>query len=555
MAPFERVYAVPPLSLDGGSDGDDGASDAVSLFLDRAAAVGWPVLQEQMGQVTEVCRKLDGVALAIELAAARLPVLGLDGLVAGLADHLRLLVGGHRADDRHRSVRAMLDWSQVLLTAPEQSLLGRISVFVAPFTADDAVAVAGFAPLDPSAVPDGLARLAEQSLLTVAASTSGTRYRALATIRQYGTDQLAETRELLVARARHLRWCLTTATALARDPARATGDWRARLDAAADDIRAGLGWAADQPDHRASARDLALSLAELAFSRNLAGEAQRRYEQAATLTDDPAGGAAALRCAADVAACRMRGDDTYRLWQAAAELAHQAGDTAAAARDLANATATYFRMSGVFARLPPPDEAIALLTRARDLAGDQPAAQAAVALAECGAIGDAFFAEEAEPKATTAETAALAERAVDLARRLDDPLAESAALDALTGAQHRAGDTFAAAATARRRIDLVHSVAATPAATSELIDALLMAAETSIGVGDLAAARRSGQQLRDLPFLAEVGHFGTSRLLVADALAGDADHVIADSNRFIDAWTRSGRPPPPASAPQPPQWR
>jgi predicted ATPase len=544
MVPFEWVYLVPPLSLErrGAGDGDVGSSDAVLLFLDRAAAVGWTLEREQLAQVAEVCRKLDGVALAIEIAAARLPALGLGELVAGLSDHLRLLVGGYRADERHRSVRAMLDWSQALLSSADSALLRRVSVFVSPFTAPAAAQVAGFPPLEPGKVVDGLARLADQSLLLVTASASGTRYRALETIRQYGIGQLTETSELAATRARHLRWCLATATGLAQDPSRATGGWRASLDAVADDFRAALGWAAEQPERHTQARDLALSLADLAFSRNLAGEAQRRYDQAAALTDDPAAAATALRRAADVAACRMRGDDAYRLWQAAADAAQRAGDSAAAARDLATATTAYFRISGVFSRLPPPEEATALLTRARDLAGDDPAAQAAIALAECGALGDAFFAEEAEPKTAAPETTALAERAVELARRLRDPLAECAALDALTGAQHRAGDTFAAAASARRRVGLLHSVPATPGAAFELIDALLMATETSIGVGDLPAARQFGRQLCDLPLLAEVGHFATSRLLMADALAGHAADVILASRRFLDAWTQAGRP-------------
>src|SRR5215470_13633428 len=116
MVPFEWVYLVPPLSLEGRGDGDVGSSDAVLLFLDRAAAVGWTLEREQLAQVAEVCRKLDGVALAIEIAAARLPALGLGELVAGLSDHLRLLVGGRRADERHSSLRAMLDWSQTLLS-------------------------------------------------------------------------------------------------------------------------------------------------------------------------------------------------------------------------------------------------------------------------------------------------------------------------------------------------------------------------------------------------------------------------------------------------------
>jgi predicted ATPase/DNA-binding CsgD family transcriptional regulator len=551
LVPFEWVYPVPPLSLEGsgGGDSDAGSSDAVLLFLDRATAVGWTLEPGHLARVAGVCRKLDGVALAIELAAARLPALGLDGLVAGLSDHLRLLVGGYRAEERHRSVRAMLDWSQALLSNAESALLRRVSVFVSPFTAPAAAQVAGFPPLEPGEVTDGLARLADQSLLIVAASAGGTRYRALETIRQYGTEQLTETGELAATRAHHLRWCLATATGLPQDPARATGSWRARFDPVADDLRAALGWAAGQPEHHTEARDLALSLAGLAFSRNLAGEAQRRYEQAAALTDDPAAAATAFRCAANVAACRMRGDDTYYLWQAAADAAQRAGDTAAAARDLATATMTYFRMSGVFAQLPPPEEATALLTRARELTGDDPAGQAAVVLADCGALGHAFFAEQAELKTAASQTTVLAEQAVELARRLDDPLAESAALYALTGAQRRAGDTFAAAATARRRVDLLHSVPVSPATAFELIDALLIATATSIGVGDLPAARQRGRQLSDLPLLAEVGHVATSRLLVADALAGRATDVIADSGRFLDAWTQAGRPRAPSFGP------
>jgi predicted ATPase/DNA-binding CsgD family transcriptional regulator len=545
LVPFERVYTVPPLSL-AWHDGETGWSDAILLFLDRAAAVGWIPEPDHMTKVAEVCEELEGMALAIEIAAARLPALGLDELIAGLSDHLRFLVGGQRADDRHSSVRAMLDWSHALLSSADSALLRRISVFVSPFTALAAVEVAGFLPLEPGAVIDGLARLADQSLLMVASSASGTRYRALETIRQYGTEQLADAGELAATRSYHVRWCLATATELAQDPSRTTGGWRASFDAVADDFRAALAWAAGQPEQQPQAHDLAWSLAGLAFSRNLAGEAQRRYEQAAALTNDAAGEAAALRCAASTAECRRYGDDAYRLWQAAADAALRAGEPWAAGRDLATATTAYFRMSGVFNRLPPAEEATALLTRARELVGDDLAGQAAVALAECGALGDAFFAEEAEPKTAAVQTTALAERAVELAGRLHDPLAESAALDALSGAQHRAGDTFAAAASARRRVDLLRSVPITPGAFSELTDALVTASETSLGVGDLPAARAFGRHLRDLPLLAEAGHFATSRLLLADALAGHVTDVITDSERFLDAWTQAGYPRAPS---------
>ena len=149
MVPFEQVYPVPPLSLAG-----DGESDAVALFLDRAAAVGWPPDPAVRDQIAAVCERLDGMALAIELAAARLPTLGLDGLTAGLSDPLRMLAGGPRADDRHRSVRAALDWSHALLEPADRALLRRVSVFVAPFTADAAAEVAG-SPLEPAGSPTG----------------------------------------------------------------------------------------------------------------------------------------------------------------------------------------------------------------------------------------------------------------------------------------------------------------------------------------------------------------------------------------------------------------
>jgi hypothetical protein len=537
MVPFEWAYVVPPLSL---AD-DGGGSEAVDLFADRAAAVGWRLDGPQHDQAAEICRKLDGVALAIELAAARLPVLGLDGLAAGLTDQLRLLAGGPRAEDRHRSVRAMLDWSHALLEPPEQTMLRRISVFVAPFTGDAAAEVAGFAPLEPGAVTDGLARLAEQSLLAVAPSEGGTRYRAVETTRQYGLERLGQAGDLAATRSRHLGWCLASASDLGQQSTPTAGDWRAAFDAVADDLRAALGWAAGQPDHRGDAYQLALSLAELAFGRNLAGESQQRYEQAATLTDDLAAASSALRSAAAVAGCRSLGDDMYRLHRAAADAARRDGDTAGAARDLAASTTSVYRYSGLFARLPPTDEAEALLAAARELAGEDPAAQAAVALAECGALADAFISELAEPEMTATETTVIAERAVELARRVGDPLAESAALDALTGAQLLAGDPFATAATSRRRIDLLSQMPLTPSSATEVIDALVMASDTAIGVGDLPGARRWGTQLRDLPVLAEVGHFATSRLLVADALAGNVEDVLTGSRWFLDAWERSGR--------------
>ncbi|MFG1976130.1 LuxR C-terminal-related transcriptional regulator [Nonomuraea fuscirosea] len=545
-------------------------------------------------RISVICERLDGMALAIELAAARYPTLGLDGITAALSHPLRMLTGGSRADERHRSMRAALDWSHTLLEPSDRALLRRVSVFVAPFTVAAAAEVAGS---DEGLVADGLARLAEQSLLTVTASAAGTEYRALETIRQYGTERLTEAGELAATRTRHLRWCLAQAAGLAV----VRQDWRARFDLVADDLRAALAWAAEQPEQRADACDLARMLAELTFTRNLTGESQRRYEQAAELATDPAVTAAMLRQAAAVAGCRTAGDDMYRLRRAAAEAAREAGDTAGTAVDLATAATIAFRFSSTFTRLPTRDEALTLITEARKaatghppgdrlsgqgpngagpdgegpagahaagegLVGADPAVRAAVALAEAAVITDTFGAAQGPPGNAVPETNARAERAVELARETGDPLAVSAALDALTGALSWAGDTFATAATARHRIALLSSLSTgtyetmsptgireptsqtgthemiSPAATHEMIDALGIAVEAGLGAGDVLGARQWARRLADHPSLAEAGHRATCRLLMVDALAGDVGEVLTGSVRFLDSWRRAGSP-------------
>ncbi|MEV5894408.1 ATP-binding protein [Nonomuraea fuscirosea] len=729
MVPFERVYPVPRLSLSA-----DGSSDAVALFLERAAATGHPLdltppptlnppptpwtaptqdhpptprtdpasgrtpdpgpgpgpgpgtgpgpgpgpgtgtgFEPEPGtdpmsagrethpapdsvpnprsttlspdsvpgtslreRISVICERLDGMALAIELAAARYPTLGLDGITAALSHPLRMLTGGSRADERHRSMRAALDWSHTLLEPSDRALLRRVSVFVAPFTVAAAAEVAGS---EEGLVADGLARLAEQSLLTVTASAAGTEYRALETIRQYGTERLTEAGELADARTRHLRWCLAQAAGLAV----VRQDWRARFDLVADDLRAALAWAAERPEQRADACDLARRLAELTFTRNLTGESQRRYEQAAELATDPAVAASMLRQAAAVAGCRTAGDDMYRLRRAAAAAAREAGDTAGAAVDLATAATIAFRFSSTFTRLPTREEALTLIAEARQaatgypagerlvgqgpagagplgegtagahavgaglvgggpvgvsrageraagagsagvdsadegLVGAGPAVRAAVALAEAAVITDTFGAAQGPPGNAVPETNARAERAVELARETGDPLAESAALDALTGAQSWAGDTFATAATARHRIALLSSLPISPAgtretrspagtremipptgthettspagthemispaATHEMIDALGIAVEAGLGAGDVLGARQWARRLADHPSLAEAGHRATCRLLMVDALAGDVGEVLTGSVRFLDSWRRAGSP-------------
>ena len=203
---------MPGMSL----DAEAGEGDATILFRERASMAGWtsPYAEDQR-RIATVCRGLDGVALAIELAAARVATLGLDGLARGLVDPLGLLTGGSRMDQRHRSLRAALDWSFGLLSADEQAAMRRASVFATPFTASAAAEVAGFAPLTAEKVAHALAGLAEHHLVVVADRPAATRYTMLETIRQYGAELMDRDGEQDDVRARHLSWCLETAARLA----------------------------------------------------------------------------------------------------------------------------------------------------------------------------------------------------------------------------------------------------------------------------------------------------------------------------------------------------
>jgi predicted ATPase/DNA-binding CsgD family transcriptional regulator len=531
LVPHERVFSVPGMRVSG-----DGG-DAVELFLERAATAGGLAGTADRHRVARICRGLDGVALAIELAAARLPVLGLDGLEAGLDDRLGLLAGGRRLDDRHRSLRSALDWSYALLTEAERAILRRVSVFATAFTAQAATALlAGWPPAGttPAGTPaaTGLAGLAEHSLLAAVTGPDGTRYRALETIRQYGAERLSECGELAEAHVRHLRWCLAEADALEDALASERAEGRAAFDQVAGELRAALEWAATAPDQRADGYWLAIRLAELCFARGLPGEAQRRYEQAAALAADQHTAASALHDAAAAAEIRHFGGDAVRLHRACAAAALAARDRPRAAYHLAQAAELINRGPGLNPEPVPPGTAARLITEAAALADGDPAAQARVVIA-------AGF-DGARLDAMTDELAA---RGITLARRAGDPVGESAALDLQTGIQLAYGDIRAAAASALRRTELLAPLRRQALACGlELFDAYQMAAETAVAAGNLTAARELAEQVRDLPFYREEGHLATARLLVVTALAGDWDDTAAFGERFREGWERFGRP-------------
>ncbi len=525
--PFEWVFPVPGLSVEADHGGP---ADAVELFLGRAAAGASPLTFGDLERIAAVCRSLDGMALAIELAAARMPSLGLGGLEAGLADRLPLLTGGPRVDHRHRSVRATLDWSYAVLDEAGQAALRRVSVFAGPFTAAAAATVlGGWPPVPARSVPMILAGLAEQSLLIVIAGPTGTRYRALETIRQYGADRLEDAGELIGARSRHVSWCLMESAALERASGERIGAWRGAFDEVADELRGALAWIAGQPAFLLEGCRLAIGLARLCFARGLPGESQRRYAQAAGLAPDDLAAADAWRGAAGAAESRHFGNEALRLRRAAADVAVRAGDRAAAAGDLARNAELINPAPGLMATGPAAGEAAALIAEGWALAGDDLAAQARLLTAEAcnGAIADPATAE-------------LIDRAFTLARRIGDPLIESAALDQLTAIQLARGEVRAASATAARRTELLAPMQITATSALEFFDALGTAASCAVSSGDLRATRTHAERRRDLPFYREEGHLATRRLLVVTALAGDWSGFQNDGDSGLAA-SRSGR--------------
>ena len=200
----ERLIEVPPLAWPGPDAGVDEAlaHPAVELFADRgaAAAPGFAVDAENVAAVIEICRRLDGQPLALELAAARLRTLAPDQLARRLDDRFHVLTGGSRtALPRHRTLRAVVDWSWELLTDAERTLAERLAVFPGGMTPQSASAVHDGSPVE---VLDLLAALVDRSLLQVV-DAAAPRYRMLETIREYGIERLAEQGVLAAVRTAH----------------------------------------------------------------------------------------------------------------------------------------------------------------------------------------------------------------------------------------------------------------------------------------------------------------------------------------------------------------
>jgi len=224
--------------------------DAIRLFVERARAATptFSLTDANASAVGNICARLDGLPLALELAAAVVPVLGIEGLASRLDDALSLLARGRRtALPRHRTLRAVLDWSYELLAEEERALLRRLSVFRGSFTLEDVQSVCALAPGPAEARADvlpALGRLVEHSLMEVREEEGEASYRLLETVRQYGSALLRSLPEERDIRARHAQWVADRAEEAEPStfsPAR--GRTVARLRRSVEEIRAALHWA------------------------------------------------------------------------------------------------------------------------------------------------------------------------------------------------------------------------------------------------------------------------------------------------------------------------
>ena len=299
----ETVYQVPSLAAPDPRQRPPFAAltqfEAVRLFVERAGAAmpGFALTPDNAPAVVQVCRQLDGIPLALELAAARLKLMRVEEIATRLADGFQLLTGGSRtALPRHQTLRALIDWSYNLLPGPERALLRRLAAFAGGWTLEAAEAVCGgvrgegreergevYQPESPISIVESLAQLVNKSLIVAERKPgAAARFRLLATVRQYALEKLVESGEAEQLQQQHLAFYLQLAEEAA--PAlRGQGqvEWLERLGSEHDNLRAALSWSLEPGNSEAAIR-LAGALFQFWYIRGYVSEG-RRWLKAALL--------------------------------------------------------------------------------------------------------------------------------------------------------------------------------------------------------------------------------------------------------------------------------
>jgi predicted ATPase/class 3 adenylate cyclase len=242
--PGEQIYSVPPLPV---PDRDDLAalsgSSAVRLFVERAKLhkASFSMDERNGSQIGELVARLEGIPLALELAAARVRALSIGEINARLRDRYKLLTGGGRVVDRQQTLRTLVDWSYDLLSDQERILFNRLSVFPGSFDMEAAERICCASPLAPETILDLVSSLVDKSLLLDQESDDGTRYHMLDTIRDYGHEKLEGSSEFRAIAAQHCEYYFVMAKAANRGAQ--TGkqsEWTRRMESELDNVRAAI---------------------------------------------------------------------------------------------------------------------------------------------------------------------------------------------------------------------------------------------------------------------------------------------------------------------------
>lgn len=361
----EHVIALPP--LDRPPDGFELTAahvlnfSATHLFAERAASIGYDVAftDADAAVVAEICRKLDGIALAIELVAARVAAHGLRETEALLDSRLKLLWRGRRtALPRHQTLNATIDWSYELISEAEKTVLRRLAVFVGPFALAAAEAVVSDDRLEAIQVVQALEELAAKSLVSIQESDGVAEYRLLDTTREYARGKLVEAGELDALAGRHAAYVLGalregSASSKADSPAQARQNARVFLG----DVNAALGWSfSDRGDPELAVR-LAAAAARLFTELSLLNECRRWSGRAlSTLDESLRGTTVEMELNAALGSSMMftegNGDEALEALEQALEAAEQLDDLPSQFR-LLSRLHMYHRRTGKIAVLAP----------------------------------------------------------------------------------------------------------------------------------------------------------------------------------------------------------
>ncbi len=292
---IEQEYPVRPLALPDLSQiptlNEVSGVSSVQLFMERAQAAvpAFELTQANCAAVAAICRRLDGLPLALELAAARMRSLSPTEVLARLDHILPLLVGGSRdLPSRHQTMRETINWSHELLGPAEQAIFRRLSIFASGWTLAAAEEVTAWREIAVEDVVDLISALVEQSLVVVdTTSDNATRYRMLEPIRQFAARRAEEAGEWETLADQHLGWCLSLAQQAAKEMiGPAQQQWLDRLEREHDDMRAALAWCEQDRSRSTSGLRLATALWRFWETRGYLTEGRRWMEHAITAAPD-----------------------------------------------------------------------------------------------------------------------------------------------------------------------------------------------------------------------------------------------------------------------------